>query len=131
MGFDAEKHSYNFQDYDRPRSEIKLNEPEICLGSTKFQADEGANKLVAFQPSSLKEDAAQTIFPFFDAQDVDMNPAMPLNGIGLFYKSAPKCGGYIVPRLFTNSLDRYMDYNDAMKDIDVTYNSEIYYDYAE
>lgn len=60
-----------------------------------------SNTFIKFTHSDLSKDAAQTTVPFLDAQDVVTDPPMPLQGIGLFYKTRPGYGGFISPLIET------------------------------
>lgn len=59
------------------------------------------NRFVTFRMSDLAKDAGQSTVPFFDAQDISVQPAFPLGGVGLFYKSSAGYGGFIAPKIFT------------------------------
>lgn len=97
---------------DNP-AESKLNKPY-----------RETNQFVRFTHTSLEKDAGQTTVPLFDALEASMKPAMPLNGIGLYYKTAPSFGGYIAPRLFTDSMDKYLDITDIDVEENVNENVE-------
>lgn len=58
--------------------------------------------------TNLSENDVGEVIPLFDAQPVTMKTAMPLNGIGLYYKGARGYGGYVAPRIFTDSIEKYL-----------------------
>ncbi|XP_076270248.1 uncharacterized protein LOC143202526 [Rhynchophorus ferrugineus] len=55
------------------------------------------NKFVEFTHTGFEVDAAQTTIPFIDTQPVYNNPAVPLKGIGIGYKTFQHYGGFITP----------------------------------
>lgn len=75
-------------------------------------------RFIEFTHSSIDTDAAQTTIPFFDAQSVTLNPPVPLSGIGLYYKSQSKSGGFIGPQIYAYNYSGYIVNNEfvAMED---------------
>lgn len=56
---------------------------------------------IDFTYSDIHLDVAQNTVPFLDAQPVYTNPALPLSGVGLYYKGQPAVGGFIGPIIHT------------------------------
>lgn len=55
------------------------------------------NQYIVINTTSLESDLSQTTIPYFDAQEVVLDPPTPITGIGLVYKSTEKSGGFIAP----------------------------------
>lgn len=45
---------------------------------------------------------AQSTVPFLDSVLVEPSPAIPLYGVGLFYKSQAPYGGLVAPKVITS-----------------------------
>lgn len=71
------------------------------------------NVTVKFTTSGFMKDLGQTTVPFLDTQDVSMSIAVPLSGVGLYYKYRHGFTGYIGIKLktftFINHMDDYAD----------------------
>ncbi|KAK0092149.1 hypothetical protein PV326_002086 [Microctonus aethiopoides] len=91
----------NSPDYKRPRTEINIHDPDNPVESPINFPDLKTNRFVTFRMSDLAKDAGQSTVPFFDAQEISGQPAFPLGGVGLFYKSSYGYGGFIAPKIFT------------------------------
>lgn len=64
-----------------------------------------------FNPSDKFKDVSQTVIPFFDAQEVAPEPAVPLNGIGLFLKGAEGFEGFLTPRISASKYAYFYERN--------------------
>lgn len=76
--------------------------------SDKSNVDSDTNQYVKFTRASLEANAGQATVPFWDAQKVEPTPTLPLSGVGLFHKGAPKCGGFLGLRIFSMDYSEYM-----------------------
>lgn len=104
--------NYKNKLYYRPYqyiSQAGLDDPTYA---EHFKPQRAANQAIRFHHTSREKDAGQTVIPFFDAQPVEMNTAMPLNGMGMYHNDAGGYGGYIGLRLFTDSMDQYIDFTE-------------------
>lgn len=81
-----------------PTFEQYRNIPEIF--------HDGDNYL-QFTHSSIENDAAQSTIPYIDAQEVTLEPPMPLSGVGLYYKAKKGSGGFVGAQIMI------YDYNEA------------------
>ncbi|XP_033252292.1 ribose-5-phosphate isomerase-like [Drosophila miranda] len=61
-----------------------------------------------FFSSSKVKDASQNTLPFIDVQEVVPHPAVPLAGLGIFYKSRPGSGGFFAPKVVTYDYSQYL-----------------------
>jgi len=59
-----------------------------------------------FVSSSQLKDAAQNTLPFVDVQEVVPHPAVPLAGLGIYYKGRPGYGGFFAPKVVTLDLTK-------------------------
>lgn len=73
------------------------------------------DKYVRFHPTDLKKDFAQNTVPYLDIQNVDLESAEPLRGIGMYYKGMEGYGGFVGLRAFTNDINRLTDSSDIKK----------------
>lgn len=89
--------------------EYAFHEPDIPLKLSRSAVDSQPDQFVTFTHSDLKQDAAQSTVPFFDAQEVAPSPAVPLQGVGLFLKGLRGSGGFLTLRV------RTFDYIGLMK----------------
>ncbi|KAK0175259.1 hypothetical protein PV327_009022 [Microctonus hyperodae] len=96
-------------DYQRQRTEIKLNDPDDPTLAQNYQSDLDSNKFIQFQHSSIKKDAGYHTVPFFDANPVEVFPGFPLSGVGLFHRGLEGFGGYIAPRLHSHNISRVIE----------------------
>lgn len=64
------------------------------------------NQYLEFGSSSQLKDAAQNTVPFIDVQEVVPRPAMPLSGLGIYYKGRPGYGGFFAPKVMTYDLSK-------------------------
>lgn len=65
----------------------------IAMGSDDKDA-------VRFVPTGWVRDVAQTTVPFIDSIMIEPPEAVPLAGVGLFYKFQQGHGGYVAPKLY-------------------------------
>ncbi|KAK0072100.1 hypothetical protein PV326_000454, partial [Microctonus aethiopoides] len=79
-------HPVNHMDYERNRTEVKLNDPDNPLFGHEYHPDPQSNKFIQFQHTSIKQDAGYHTVPFFDGQSVEIQRKFPLGGIGLFHR---------------------------------------------
>lgn len=59
------------------------------------------DQLIKFTTSGWLADAAQTVVPYLDIQEVVTNPPCALSGVGMYHKAAQGSGGFIAPRVYT------------------------------
>ncbi|XP_044249063.2 uncharacterized protein [Drosophila takahashii] len=64
------------------------------------------NQYLEFVSSSQLKDAAQSTLPFVDVQEVVPHPAVPLAGLGIYYKGRPGYGGFLAPKVLTYDLSK-------------------------
>ncbi|XP_037716793.1 uncharacterized protein LOC119551500 [Drosophila subpulchrella] len=64
------------------------------------------NQYMEFGSSSQLKDAAQNTLPFVDVQEVVPYPAVPLAGLGIYYKGRPGYGGFFAPKVVTFDLTK-------------------------
>lgn len=62
------------------------------------------NSIVKFARSDLGKDAGQSVYPYFDSQEVVTNPSFPLGGIGLFKRGTEGFGGFVAPKIYTANI---------------------------
>lgn len=67
------------------------------------------NDYIRFWHSSLTTDSGQTPVPFWDAQDVNFVPAVPLVGAGFYWKTYETSGGYVGPLIVPVEHQKYWD----------------------
>ncbi|XP_017147324.1 uncharacterized protein LOC108158988 [Drosophila miranda] len=67
-----------------------------------------SNQCMNFFSSSKVKDASQNTLPFIDVQEVVPHPAVPLAGLGIFYKSRPGSGGFFAPKVVTYDYSQYL-----------------------
>lgn len=99
--------TYEYHMDTRSTSEVVLTNPDIPTAVTgqEIIINRRADQHIHFQPSGRLADAAQTIVPYLDVQEVVTNPPTPLSGIGLYHKAATGTGGFIAPLVTT--YDKY------------------------
>lgn len=78
-----------------------LNQPNLPTKSKKSSLISQRDQYITFTFSNLKNDAAQSTLPFFDSQDVTSQPAVPLQGIGLFLKGEKGFAGFLTLNIKT------------------------------
>lgn len=84
------------------RSEIILDRPNVptgLIGMSKMQSN--TYQFVNFVNTDMDKDAAQTTVPYLDAQAASSEPAVPLAGLGIYFKGGGDSGGFIAPKIFT------------------------------
>uniref|UniRef100_A0A6P4EN85 Uncharacterized protein LOC108043768 n=1 Tax=Drosophila rhopaloa TaxID=1041015 RepID=A0A6P4EN85_DRORH len=64
------------------------------------------NQFLEFVSSSQLKDASQNTLPFVDVQEVVPHPAVPLAGLGIYYKGRPGYGGFLAPKVVTFDLTK-------------------------
>lgn len=62
-----------------------------------------------FSQSNLVYDAGQSILPFFDSQNTDMEFPAPLSGVQLINYFTSGYAGFIKPRIYTINYADYLD----------------------
>ncbi|XP_066246430.1 uncharacterized protein [Euwallacea similis] len=84
------------------RFKINIEAPDIPT-RTKLpsQSHNNINRLIEFTHSDFGKDAAQNTIPFLDIQEVVAEPAVPLSGVGIYYKGNEGYGGFVAPRIKT------------------------------
>lgn len=91
------------------RTEIRLDAVQVPQRSlSKSVPDLRPGQYVQFGPSDRWSDVAQSTVPFIDTQTVRPQVAVPLAGIGLYYKGVPGFGGYVAPKVVTFDYASYV-----------------------
>ncbi|KAH8334474.1 hypothetical protein KR059_010571, partial [Drosophila kikkawai] len=108
-GFDFKSGRLTKQTYwssagiDKARRKVVLENSKVSSESSTpsepYPSDN--DQYVEFTHSGLEEDAAQTTVPLIDIQEVVSAPAVPLSGVGVYYKGIKGYGGYVAPKLIT------------------------------
>ncbi|XP_050531458.1 uncharacterized protein LOC126900066 isoform X2 [Daktulosphaira vitifoliae] len=97
----------NFSNVER--TEIKIDNSDL---PTKLKIpsvpDMTAHKYVKFTHSSITRDVAQTTLPFIDKQTVEPFPAIPLSGVGIYFKGIENYGGFIGANVFTYNFSTHI-----------------------
>lgn len=84
------------------RTQLNLKWPHVPTKAKKpSNIMSRSNTFIKFTHSDIGKDAAQTTVPFLDSQEVSSTPAMPLQGVGLYYKGENGFGGFIAPKIET------------------------------
>ncbi|XP_066151759.1 uncharacterized protein [Euwallacea fornicatus] len=85
------------------REYISIVQPDISIYTNKpSELKLFRTAYVNFTNTDINKDATRAIVPFFDAQEVTTNPAVPLTGTGLYYKGRDGYGGFIAPLVRTH-----------------------------
>ncbi|KAK0175166.1 hypothetical protein PV327_008940 [Microctonus hyperodae] len=106
--FTPGEYNPNHKDYQRRRTEIKMNDPDNPTKAHDYYPDLQPNKFIQFRHTSIKKDIGSHTVPFFDGQSVESS-GFPLGGIGLFYRQRDGFGGYIAPRLLTYNITWHLE----------------------
>jgi hypothetical protein len=95
----------------KKRVEVYLGgNPDISTRTKKKSIERSRpNSYLKFTHSGVWADLAQTTVPFFDAQDITTDVPLPLQGLGMYWKSQNGYGGFISPKLST------LDYTSFIK----------------
>lgn len=94
------------------RSEIRLTWPDVSTKTRKSSLPiSQSNSFIKFTHSDIGKDAAQNTVPFLDSQEVSAEPAMPLQGVGLYFKGQSGYGGFIAPKIETLDFGIYIRAN--------------------
>uniref|UniRef100_A0A6P4EGJ5 Uncharacterized protein LOC108039809 n=1 Tax=Drosophila rhopaloa TaxID=1041015 RepID=A0A6P4EGJ5_DRORH len=87
---------------DERRGKVPLKDPQVSTrslaASIPYPSD---NQFFEFTNTGFDKDAGQTTVPFIDIQDVISKPAVPLSGIGIYYKGRDGFGGFLAPKIIT------------------------------
>lgn len=85
------------------RREINIGDnPDVPTRTKKKSVEKStSNTFLKFTHSGIWRDMAQTTIPFMDSQDVATDIPLPLQGVGLYWKSQKGYGGFISPKLST------------------------------
>lgn len=84
------------------RTAITLNRPDVptnAVGMSKILSK--TNQYIEFTNTDMDADGAQTTVPYLDAQEVNSEPAVPLAGMGIYFKGGVRSGGYVAPKIIT------------------------------
>ncbi|EDW87293.2 uncharacterized protein LOC6526462 [Drosophila yakuba] len=94
---------------DQKREKLPLRDAQVSskssVPSIPYPSD---NQYIEFTNTGFVQDAAQSTVPFIDIQDVVTEPAVPLSGIGIYYKGRDGYGGFLAPRLTTYDFTQYV-----------------------
>lgn len=92
--------SYWYTSQTKNRTEITLDGLDIpTYTPEKSIPNNLQERFVKFGPTDKFKDLSQTTIPYVDSQLVESHNAMPLSGVGLFYKTFPGYGGFIAPKI--------------------------------
>lgn len=69
------------------------------------------NAFIRFGPTHNRIDVSQRTVPFIDTQKILPKVAVPLAGIGLYYKGIPHYGGFLAPKLVIYDFEPYIQKN--------------------
>lgn len=86
-------------------SDVSLKSPKPSVRNTK------ENAFIRFGPTHNRIDISQRTIPFIDTQKVRPKVAVPLAGIGLYYKGIPQFGGFLAPKLVVYDFEPYIPKN--------------------
>lgn len=86
-------------------SNISLKSPKPSVRSTK------ENAFIRFGPTHNRIDLGQRTVPFIDTQKVHPKVAVPLAGIGLYFKGLLNYGGFLAPKLVVYDFEPYIQKN--------------------
>ncbi|XP_017130381.1 uncharacterized protein LOC108148045 isoform X2 [Drosophila elegans] len=87
---------------DQPRHKLSPKDAELSTRSpVPSKPLPSENHFIEFTNSGFEQDVGQSTVPFIDIQDVFSFPAVPLSGIGLYYKGQDGFGGFLAPKLIT------------------------------
>ncbi|XP_041563006.1 uncharacterized protein LOC108139448 isoform X2 [Drosophila elegans] len=94
---------------DEPRDKLPLKDPQLptqsSTASIPYPSD---NHFIEFANTGFDQDAGQSTVPFIDIQDVISDPAVPLSGIGLYFKGRDGFGGFLAPKIITYDFTPYV-----------------------
>jgi hypothetical protein len=94
--------------YNNQRNiELKIDDGVPTNFKSPMYERSRGNNYIKFTHSSIKDDAAQSTIPYFDAQEIYTSPGVPLSGVGLFYKSSSGSGGFITPQIHVFNYNYY------------------------
>ncbi|XP_017139529.1 uncharacterized protein LOC108153940 isoform X1 [Drosophila miranda] len=84
------------------REKVSLSNADVSTRTITYSIPQSRhNQYIEFTNTGLDKDAAQSTVPFMDVQDVISNPAVPLSGIGIYYKGRNGYGGFLGPKIIT------------------------------
>ncbi|XP_017130379.1 uncharacterized protein LOC108148044 isoform X2 [Drosophila elegans] len=87
---------------DQQRNKLPLKDAQVSTRSSTASIPYSSdNHFIEFTNTGFEQDAGQSTVPFIDMQDVVSEPAVPLSGIGLYYKGQDGFGGFLAPKLIT------------------------------
>lgn len=86
-------------------SNLSLKSPKPSVRNVK------ENTFIRFGPTSNRIDVSQRTVPFIDTQKVYPKKAVPLAGIGLYYKGISHYGGFLAPKLVIYDFEPYIQKN--------------------
>jgi len=99
----------NTPESSNPRKKLKLNDVDVpILTDGPSKIDSLHDQYLEFEATSRSKDVAQLTIPFIDIQIVRPEPAVWLQGVGVYHKGRPGYGGFIGLRLFTKNLNEFM-----------------------
>ncbi|KAG8035911.1 hypothetical protein G9C98_003037 [Cotesia typhae] len=87
--------------------EIRLDNSDLPTKSPKNRVDWAYGHYVKFQRSDLSKDAAQSMVPFFDVQDVEGELEFPLGAIGILHRGHEGYGGFLAFKINTIHVGQY------------------------
>lgn len=103
------------------RDKVPLVKPDEPIRAPESDLYSSNNKYVEMRKSSMKSDFGQHVVPYFDVQEVSLNPPLPLEGVGIFHKGKSHFGGFIAAKImhydFTKHIEKMDEDGDDAEDI--------------
>ncbi|KAL1497449.1 hypothetical protein ABEB36_008421 [Hypothenemus hampei] len=104
----------SFQIFDSPsnkRTKFNIKNADVPILTTdpSKMHESAGEKYVEFTHTDFGKDMAQTTIPFIDIQEVASSPAVPLAGVGIYYKGNNGYGGFIAPRITTYDYSKHLN----------------------
>ncbi|XP_011302213.1 uncharacterized protein [Fopius arisanus] len=93
------------------RKSIVFNSPDLPTKYMNNVPTLEKNLFVKFRASDVDKDAGSSTVPFFDSQDMTLDPPVPLQGVGLFFKGHKDgwFGGFLAFRIYTLDFTKYLN----------------------
>ncbi|XP_057334812.1 uncharacterized protein LOC130673693 [Microplitis mediator] len=78
----------------------KILRPSTSASEDNRDLSESCNHHIEFRTTSFDPNYEQHIVPYVDLREVVTNPAVPISGIGWYYRGYPECGGFLALKIF-------------------------------
>lgn len=88
---------------NKVRKEISTSHLDVPtkVATQSISISEKDQHFIVFGPTGWIRDMAQSTVPFIDTALVEPTEAIPLSGMGIFYKATKGFGGFVAPKLIT------------------------------